>query len=42
MLDFGDHEWPEMVCIETANVGVNAVELAPKSIHSTTVVIQVQ
>ncbi len=42
MPDFGDHEWPEMVCIETANVGVNAVELAPKSIHSTTVVIQVQ
>ena len=42
MPDFGDHEWPEMVCIETANVGVNAVELAPKSIHSTTVVIRVQ
>ena len=42
MPDFGDHEWPEMVCIETANVGVHAVELAPKSIHSTTVVIQVQ
>lgn len=41
MPDFGDHEWPEMVCIETANVGVNAVELAPKSIHSTTVVIRV-
>jgi len=42
MPDFGDHEWPEMVCIETANVGANAVELAPKSIHSTTVVIRVQ
>ena len=42
MPDFGDHEWPKMVCIETANVGVNAVELAPKSIHSTTVVIRVQ
>lgn len=42
MPDFGDHEWPEMVCIETANVGVNAVELAPKSSHSTTVVIRVK
>ena len=41
MPDFGDHEWPEMVCIETANVGFNAVELAPKSIHSTAVVIRV-
>ncbi len=42
MPDFGDHEWPEMVCIETANVGVHAVELAPQSIHATTVVIQVK
>ena len=42
MPDFGDHEWPEMVCIETANVGVNSIELAPKSIHSTTAVIQVK
>jgi glucose-6-phosphate 1-epimerase len=40
MPDFGDHEWPEMVCIETANVGVNAIELAPQSIHSTTVEIK--
>ncbi len=42
MPDFGDHEWPEMVCIETANVGGNAIELAPNSSHSTTVVIRVQ
>ncbi len=28
MPDFGDHEWPEMVCIETANVGSDAIELA--------------
>jgi glucose-6-phosphate 1-epimerase len=42
MPDFGDHEWPEMVCIETANVGANAVELPPNSRHSTTVVIRVQ
>ena len=42
MPDFGDHEWPEMVCIETANVGSNAIELAANSSHSTTVVIRVQ
>lgn len=42
MPDFGDHEWPEMVCIETANVGSNAIELALNTSHSTTVVIRVQ
>ena len=42
MPDFGDHEWPEMVCIETANVGSDAIELAANSSHSTTVVIRVQ
>lgn len=42
MPDFGDHEWPEMVCIETANVGHNAIELAPNSSHSTNAVIRVQ
>jgi D-hexose-6-phosphate mutarotase len=42
MPDFGDHEWPEMVCIETANVGIDAIELAPGTSHSTTVVIRVQ
>jgi glucose-6-phosphate 1-epimerase len=42
MPDFGDHEWPEMVCIETANVGSNAIELSPNTSHTTTVVIRVQ
>lgn len=42
MPDFGDHEWPEMVCIETANVGSDAIELASDVSHSTTVVIRVQ
>lgn len=41
MPDFGDHEWPAMVCIETANVGLNAVELTPNSCHSTSVTVQV-
>lgn len=40
MPDFGDQEWPEMVCIETANVGVNAIELAPGQSHQTTAIIQ--
>ena len=42
MPDFGDHEWPEMVCIETANVGGNTIELSPDTSHSTIVVIRVQ
>lgn len=42
MPDFGDHEWPEMVCIETANVGLFAVELAPGESHTTTAVLQVR
>lgn len=29
MPDFGDDEWPGMCCIETANVGPNAVTLDP-------------
>ena len=29
MPDFGDDEWPGMVCIETANIADNAVSLAP-------------
>jgi D-hexose-6-phosphate mutarotase len=29
MADFGDNEWPEMACIETANSGENSVTLSP-------------
>lgn len=29
MADFGDDEWPGMVCIETANVADNSIGLAP-------------
>ena len=35
MVDFGEDEWPEMVCIETANVGNSRIELAPGATHST-------
>lgn len=34
MPDFGDHEWPGMACIETANVGTNSIELQPGQIHT--------
>ncbi len=33
MADFGDDEWPRMLCIETANAGENAVTLAPGERH---------
>jgi D-hexose-6-phosphate mutarotase len=29
MADFGDDEWPGMLCVETCNVAGNAVEIAP-------------
>jgi glucose-6-phosphate 1-epimerase len=32
--DFGDDEWPKMLCIETANVADNAVTLAPGQKHT--------
>ncbi len=41
MPDFGDDEWPGMVCIETANVGSDAIELQPGQSHTTTVQISV-
>jgi glucose-6-phosphate 1-epimerase len=34
MQDFGDEEWPSMVCIETANVGEQAIELGPGQSHT--------
>ncbi len=41
MADFGDDEWPSMVCIETANVACNRIELAPGELHATTAIISV-
>ncbi len=32
--DFGDLEWPEMVCVETCNVNVHAVKLDPGARHT--------
>lgn len=34
MLDFGDDEWPGMLCIETCNVKEYAIYLAPQQSHS--------
>lgn len=42
MVDFGDAEWPGMVCIETANIGDCSIRLSPGESHSTTAVISVQ
>jgi glucose-6-phosphate 1-epimerase len=33
MPDFGDEEWPAMVCIETANIAGHAITLAPGQRH---------
>ncbi|HUB27630.1 MAG TPA: D-hexose-6-phosphate mutarotase [Tepidisphaeraceae bacterium] len=37
--DFGDDEWPEMVCIETCNVGENSVTLEPGKSHVMTAIV---
>ncbi|HUP77228.1 MAG TPA: D-hexose-6-phosphate mutarotase [Pirellula sp.] len=42
MSDFGDDEWPKMVCIETANVAGGKIELSPGESHSTTAIISVE
>ena len=34
MADFGDDEWPAMMCVETANVGESAITLAPGAVHT--------
>jgi len=33
MPDFGDEEWPKMLCIETANVGEYTIQLPPGTRH---------
>ncbi|MGV3484549.1 MAG: D-hexose-6-phosphate mutarotase [Planctomycetaceae bacterium] len=41
MADFGDNEWPEMVCVETANVGPHSIELSPGQSHEMNVEVAV-
>jgi glucose-6-phosphate 1-epimerase len=40
MPDFGDDEWPGMVCVETCNVKPAAVTLAPGASHTMTATIE--
>lgn len=40
--DFGDDEWPGMLCIETANAAENSVTLAPGATHEMRAVISVE
>ncbi|MCC6512057.1 MAG: D-hexose-6-phosphate mutarotase [Pirellulaceae bacterium] len=42
MPDFGDDEWTGMLCIETANVGHNAIVLQPGGHHTTTAELTVE
>jgi len=42
MADFGDDEWPGMICIETANAADNAVTVPPHASHSMTAAIGVE
>jgi len=42
MPDFGDEEWRRMVCVETANVGDDAIRLEPGASHVITVAISVR
>jgi D-hexose-6-phosphate mutarotase len=40
MPDFGDDEWPSMLCIETCNVRENAVTIAPGQSHAMSAIIR--
>ena len=42
MEDFGDDEWPGMVCVETANAGDDAVTLAPGASHTLKAIISLE
>jgi D-hexose-6-phosphate mutarotase len=42
MADFGDAEWRSMVCVETGNVGSDAIRLTPDQSHTMRVEISVE
>jgi glucose-6-phosphate 1-epimerase len=42
MPDFGDDEWPRMLCVETANVAENAVTLEPGRRHVMRAAVRVE
>ncbi|MEO0475916.1 MAG: D-hexose-6-phosphate mutarotase [Planctomycetota bacterium] len=39
MSDFGDDEWPGMLCVESGNIGDNAVTLEPEQSHTMKAVV---
>ena len=41
MADFGDEEWPHMLCVETCNVAQSAITLAPNQSHTMTATITI-
>ncbi|MCA1559669.1 MAG: hypothetical protein LC753_01475 [Acidobacteria bacterium] len=41
MPDFGDEEWPEMLCVETCNANAHRRTLPASGCHTMTAVIQV-
>jgi glucose-6-phosphate 1-epimerase len=42
MPDFGDEEWPHMVCVEPANAAANAVMLQPGARHTMGMTVRVE
>ena len=42
MADYGDDEWPGMVCVETGNVADNTLEIAPGARHITQTVLRLE
>jgi glucose-6-phosphate 1-epimerase len=42
MADFGDDEWPGMVCVEPANAAEDAVTVAPGTVHSMGITVWVE
>jgi len=42
MSDFGDDEWPSMLCVETANVSPHGIHLIPQSRHTTTAIVSAE
>jgi glucose-6-phosphate 1-epimerase len=42
MPDFGDEEWPHMVCVEPANAATNAVTVQPGGTHTVGMTVRVE
>jgi glucose-6-phosphate 1-epimerase len=42
MSDLPDHEWPRMLCVETANAADNAITLTPGHFHTMTAYVAVE